>query len=244
MRRMIQCSVVILLSACTPFALAAGYDYTKEDLSGYNLQPTFEVTSKQTESTDFSRNGKAVYFFGGYVYTERFLKNTSKDIYNPIDNTTYSYSPKSLFSSSFSGLNIGVGKEVSRYIDFEASYIQQFEQSKSGTTISPAASTSTTVKMNGMLGDMGIVFNPDDRFQVIGKLGVLLAQFTTTASIANSASFTFSDNTKVDPAAGLEFLMQFNRHIGMRLDTLYVADTQSSNSNGEIDAILGLNYIL
>ena len=240
MRRIIQCSAVVLLSACTTFAFAGGYDYSKEDLSGYNLQPNFKVS----DESDYSRDGHAVYFFGGYVRTYRFLKNENKIIHDPIKDASYSYTPKNFLPSSFNGLEVGVGKEVTRNINFEAAYMQQFEAKKSGTTGGNNTAFSTAVKMNGVLGDVGYVFNPDDMFQVMAKLGVMLAQFTTSATIAGSSSFTFNDSTKVDPALGMEFLFQFSKNFGLRMDGMYVADSQSTNTNGEVNALVGLNYTL
>ncbi len=46
MRQFIQCSAVIVLSACSAVAFANGYDYTKEDMSGYDLQPGFQVSQE------------------------------------------------------------------------------------------------------------------------------------------------------------------------------------------------------
>ena len=239
MRRIIQCSVLVFLSTCSIYAFAGGFDYTKEDLSGYNSQPNFKVNGG---SSGVSRDGNAVYFFGGYVYTNRFLDSGTKTIFDPINNITYPYTPKTLFPNVYNGLEIGIGKELTRYINVEMAYNQQFVAKKTGTAF--GNSYSTSVKMNGVLLDAGFVFNPDDPFQVMGKLGVQLSQFNNSVSINNSSSFTFSDSTKIDPALGLEFLYQFNRNVGLRLDTMYVANTQSSNSSGEANIMLGLNYTL
>lgn len=239
MRRVIQCSALVFMSACTMCAFAGGYDYTKEDLSGYNLQPNFKVNN---ESKSVGRDGHSVYFFGGYVYADRFLDSGTKTIYDPILNTAYSYTPKNFLPNTFNGLEIGMGKELTRYINVEMAYIQQFVANKSGRVSNTPYTTS--VKMNGFLADAGFVFNPDDAFQVMAKVGAQLSQFTNSATINNSASFTFNNTTKVEPALGMEFLWQFNHSLGLRIDMMYVADTQSTNSSGEANALLGLNYTL
>lgn len=243
MRRIIQSSTLFLLSVFTITAFAGGFDYNKEDTSGYSdysMQPNFQVN----DGANYTRNGHAVYFFGGYVYTYRLLKSTTSSIYNPITDVTYNFNPNNLFSTSASNIEVGAGREVSKYINFEAAYIQQFTENKNGTVTSGQA-TSTSVKMSGLLVDMGIVFNPDDQFQVLGKLGAQLSQFTTTVTVANSAAFTLGDSTKLDPAAGLEFLMQCSQNFAFRVDMMYVADAQSNQySDGQIDTMAGINVSL
>lgn len=238
MRRVTQCFAFIFIFATMTYAVAGSFDYTKEDMSGYSLQPHFVVN----DSSSVSRDGHAVYFFGGYMYTERFLHSSTQTVYNPLNDTTYAYTPKSVFPSSYSGLELGIGKQLTRFINVEMAYNQQFVAKKTGTVFGVPFSTS--VKMNGVLADVGFVFDPDSVFQVMAKLGVQLSQFNDSASFSNQPSFTLNDSTKVDPAAGVEFLFQFNRHFGLRVDTMYVAETQSSNSNGEANILAGLNYTL
>ncbi|HLB57037.1 MAG TPA: outer membrane beta-barrel protein [Coxiellaceae bacterium] len=242
MRRIIQIPTFFLLSIVAINTFAGGFDYNKEDTSGYSdysVQPNFQVN----DGTNYTRNGHAVYFFGGYVYTYRLLNSTTSSIYNPITNVTYSFDPNSLFSNSASNIEVGAGREMSKYINFEAAYIQQFTANKNGDI--GGIATTTSVKMSGLLLDMGIAFNPDDQFQVLGKLGAQLSQFTTSATVANSAAFTFNDSTKLDPAVGLEFLMQCSQNFAFRIDTMYVADAQSNQySDGQIDTLAGINVSL
>lgn len=243
MRPIIQSSILFLLSIFTLTVFAGGFDYNKEDTAGYSdysMQPNFQVN----DGTNYTRNGHAVYFFGGYVYTYRLLKSSTSTLYNPITNVTYSFDPNNIFSNSASNIEVGAGREVSQYINFEAAYIQQLTENKNGT-VNGGQATSTSVKMSGILVDMGIVFNPDDQFQVLGKLGAQLSQFTTTVTVANSASFSLNDSTKIDPAAGLEFLIQCSQNFAFRIDTMYIADAQSNQySNGQIDALVGINVSL
>lgn len=236
-RRVIQFSTIVLLLACSIYAFASGFDYTKEDLSGYN-QPNFRV---QNEFPD-SRDGDSVYFFGGYVYTDRFLATGNKTMVDSINGFRFPYTPKTIFPAAFHGLEIGIGKELTRYINIEIAYNQQFVEKKSGSV--NGVPFSTSVKMNGLLTDIGFVFNPDDAFQLMAKLGIQLSQFTNSLSFATFPADTFNDSTKLDPAIGLELLWQFNPAVGLRIDTMYVAETQGANSSGEANIMAGLNYTL
>ncbi|MCX7121001.1 MAG: hypothetical protein NTZ67_04405 [Gammaproteobacteria bacterium] len=241
MRRLIQCSAVVILSLSTSLALAenGGYDYTKEDLSGYSLQPNFKVDDQDSE---FARNGHSFYFYGGYMYTYRFLTNNAKTITNGSGGST-TYFPKTALPSSFNAIEVAAGKECTRHIDLQVGYIQQFSE----TTISHngAATLDANVKMTGLLGDMLYVFDPDEQFQVGAKLGAMISEFYYTFNNrAGTTYYPLSQNTKIDPAVGLDFLMQFTKHSGIRLDTVYVADIQNNNSNGELNTTIGFNYIL
>ena len=236
MRRVIQCSAALFFTACTTFAIAGGYDYGKEDLNGYTLQPNLTVS----DESDYSRNGNAVYFFGGYVYTDRLLKNSSLTVTDP--SGSFTYVPKINHPDTFNGLQIGVGKEWGRHIDFQVSYFQHFVANKSSTISGYPVTTS--VKMNGILTNVGYVFNPDDQFQVMATVGAVVAEFYNNITINGSPYTTNDDETKVDPAIGMQFLMQFTKHVGCRLGVTYIADTQTSLSSGEVSALVGLNYIL
>lgn len=239
MRQVIQYSAIVLLSVCSTLVFAHGYDYAKEDSIDYSMQPNFQVANE----SDYERDGKAVYFFGGYVYTYRFYNNSTKSVIDPVNNLTYTFKPKSVFPTSFNGFEVGVGKEATRHIDFQAAYIQQLQKKKSGKTIAGIA-TSGSIKTNGLLGDVGYVFNPDDEFQVMAKAGVMISETTNYLTVSGSPTFTLSDSTKIDPAAGLDFIFQFSKNVAFRLSGIYVAETQTSYSDGEADAFVGLSYSL
>lgn len=232
MRRIIQCSTTVLLSLCTTLAFAGGYDYPKEDLSGYNLQPNFKVS----DESDWTRSGNAVYFFGGYVYANRFLKNTTKTFTS--GSATITYKPKSVYPKTFSGVEFGFGKEFSQHIDLQMAYLQYLKETKT------TGSTAITSKMNAVMGDVGYVFNPDDEFQVMLKAGAVVGQFYTTSLDAGTTYFPLNDTTKIDPNVGLDFLFQFTKSIGFRVSAMYIADVQSVNSSGEANILAGLNYTL
>lgn len=236
MRRVIQCSAALFFSVCSTIAIAGGFDYTKEDLNGYTLQPNLQVS----DDSDYSRDGTAFYMFGGYLYTKRLLKSSQLSIAN--EQSSLPYVPKNVLPSSFNGLQIGAGKEWGRHIDLQLSYFQHFVERQTRTDLGNTYTSS--VKFNGMLTNIGYVFNPDDQFQVMATLGAVVGEFYNTITVAGNPFYTTDDETKIDPAVGLEFLLQFTKHVGVRLNTTYIANTQTSYSNGEINAFVGLNYIL
>ena len=237
MRRVISCcSVVILLAFAGSTAFAGTYDYTKEDLSGYSLEPNLKVS----DEPDFSRNGRAVYFDINYLYTIRLLSSTPQSIVS--GSSTLTYVPKNVFPSNFHGFLVGVGKEWSRRIDLQLAFLQSFRESK--TSVSNKINYTVSTKRNGLLADIAFVCNPDDQFQVLLKGGALLEETYDNITASNATYYPVRDDTRIDPALGLEFLFQFSKHFGLRLNTVYVADAQSSNSHGEINAYGGLSYAL
>ncbi|OGT49107.1 MAG: hypothetical protein A3E82_04840 [Gammaproteobacteria bacterium RIFCSPHIGHO2_12_FULL_38_11] len=242
MRRLIQCSAIALFSLTTSLVYAenGGYDYTKEDLSGYTLQPNFKVDD---EDYPFARNGHSFYFFGGYMYTYRFLSDDTKKLTNG-SNDSITFVPSTALPNSFNALEVAAGKECTQHLDVQVAYIQQFSETK--TTGAAATRLNSSVKMTGLLGDILFVFDPDEQFQVGAKLGAMLSEFYYTFTYGSSSTsyYPLSQNTKIDPAVGLDFLMQFSKHTGIRLDTVYVADIQNNNSHGELNTTIGLNYIL
>lgn len=235
MRKIILSGSIVLLSLSSTHALAGGYDYEKEDMSGYNLQPSLKVS----DESDYSRSGHELYFFGGYAYTHRFLRDEAKTINNLTGGTT-TYVPSKAVPSSFNGLQLGVGKALSTHFDLQVSYTQDFEAEKSSSN--GGTNFLYKVKANNLLGDVAYIFNPYDQFQVLLQVGAMLTQATNTISVNNAPYYTVSDSTKIDPTLGLEFLMQFTKNMGMRMSTLYVAETQGTNSNGQLAAIASLSY--
>ncbi|OGT43380.1 MAG: hypothetical protein A3F13_04240 [Gammaproteobacteria bacterium RIFCSPHIGHO2_12_FULL_40_19] len=236
MRRVIQCSAAIFFSACATFAIAGGYDYAKEDLNGYTLQPNLKVS----DESDYTRSGHEFYLFGGYLYTDRFLSNSRLTATIPSSSVTYV--PNNVFPSTFNGLQFGAGKAWGRHIDFQMSYFQHFASKKTSTL--DGNSFTTSVKMNGILTDVGYVFNPDDQFQIMADIGAAVAEFYNTITVGGSPYTTNDDETTVNPAVGMQFLMQFTPHAGFRLSTTYIANTQTSLSSGEVSILAGFNYTL
>lgn len=236
MRQVIQSSAAIFIAVSTTFAIAGGFDYAKEDLNGYSLQPDFRVH----DQSDFSRDGTDFYFFGGYVYTDRFLSNKTLTVTNPTG--SYAYVPKQVYPSTFNGFQVGVGKEWGRHIDFQLAYLQHFLATRSG--INAGNTFNTSVKLNGVLMDVGYVFNPDDQFEVMVKGGAMVAEYYNKFTLTGTPYYTTTNSTKIDPAAGLDFIFQCNRSVALRLSTVYIADTQTSLSSGELNLMAGLSYTL
>ncbi|EKD45065.1 MAG: hypothetical protein ACD_70C00089G0002 [uncultured bacterium] len=242
MCRIIQSLLIVLLSTCLAItALAGSFDYSKEDLSGY---PTMQPNLKVRDESDYSRDGEAVYFFGGVLYADRFLSSSSKSLFNGAG-TLYTYIPDKTFPSSFWGFQLGFGKQLSHHIDMQMAYLQYLKESKSSTTsgVTPIGLTVSS-KMNGMLAAVGYTFNPDDQFQVMAKVGAVVDQFYTTSTVTGTSVYTTEDDTKVDPVGGLDFLIQLTKNLGIRMSGIYIADTQSVNSSGEVNGFVGLNYIV
>lgn len=220
--------------------MAGGFDYTKEDLSDYSgSQQNFEVESHPGDQ--YVRNGRAVYFFGGYLYTYRMYNNSTKTLLDPINDVTYSYQPKNVFPRSYNGVELGIGKELNQYIDVQAAYIQQFQETMSGS-LTGGQSYSSSVRMSALLGDVGFVLNPDDEFQVMLKLGALASQTTYYVNVSNTSAYVNNDSTQINPAAGVDLIWQFDQNAAFRLSTLYVAETQSSYTDGDIQAFAGFSY--
>lgn len=234
MRRIILSSAVLLLSASTIGAIAGGFSYEKEDLSGYTMEPNLQVV----KDSDYRRDRNSVSIFGGFLYGERFLSDDSQPLFGNLLN----YVPNQVLSSSFPGFEIGVSNVWAQHVDFQVAYMQYLKVTKS--TVMYGNTVETSTKMSGMLGDVGYIFNPDDQFQVIAKLGVVVEQFYTTATIANVTYYTNEDDTKVDPAAGADCLFQLNKNWGLLLSALYIADTQGDDSRGEVNGLAAIEYTL
>jgi hypothetical protein len=228
-------SILLVLSPALVFA--GGYNYQKEDLSGYSLQPD---TGSRGDNESV-RTGHSIYLFGGYVFADRFLSSDAKTIYDA-SGSTLTYIPSKAVPNTFNGLQVGIGKQVSTHFDLQASYIQDFEAKKS--SVYQGLNYLFKVKSNGLLGDFEYIFNPYSDFQAGLQVGAMITEITNTISVDNSPYYTVSDTTKIDPAGGLELLYQFSQDFGVRMSGLYIAETQGTNSHGQIDAIVSLSYIV
>ena len=235
MRRIIQSVfIVALLSLSATTVWANPYDYTKEDLNGYNMQPSF----KTDDESDFSRSGNAVYAYGGFLYNHLFLTSNLRTLNNAA--TTVNYNPDAILPSGFMGLGLGLGKQMSHHVDMQLEYQQFFSEDKTATT--GGSTYKTLTKITGFLADAGYVFNPDDQFQVMAKFGAEIAEYNSSFTVNNAEYYPTGDNTQINPAAGADLLIQFTRHIGMRVSALYTMDVQNVNSHGNVSALAGFNY--
>lgn len=241
-RKVILLFFALLLVVTNSFGMADsydGYDYQKEDLSGYDLQPNLEVN----DQAEYMRNGHDLYLFGGYVYTRPLLSDSVRTIADPSSSgDTISYKPSKIVPDSFNGLDIGLGKEVSRHFDLQASYLQYFESKK--TSVLDGSNLHYKIKTNAVMGDLAYVINPSSRFQVLCQMGAMLKQTSSMVSGDGSSYYTVSNNTNVDPMLGMEFLMQFTKSIGLRMGVSYVLQMQDDNSHGNLNGLLALNYVV
>lgn len=238
-RRVIQSIVAITLLTSALSAVACcggGYDYTKEDLSGYNLQPNFKVN----DDSEYARDGKSVYLYGGYLYMDRFLTTNSQSATN--GSSTITYSPKTSVPDVFSGFEVGFGKELTRHIDLQMGYLQTLKQTRHSTIGSSASSISA--RMNGVQAAIGYVFNPDDEFQVMAKLGALVYETNETILVGSTSYTPDASSVKINPTAGVEALFQVTKKVAVRVSVTGAVSTYSSATRGELYAMGGLSYIL
>jgi hypothetical protein len=234
-RRFIQCvsAAALLVSAASGFA--TGFDYSKEDLADYS--PHNDARASDNENA-YARDGKAVYLFGGYMFVHSLWSNSTKTVVT--GSGTFTYQPNDVFSSNFNTFQIGVGKELSAYFDFQFSYLQYLEKTKSTTVGSNTFSTK--VQTNGVLSDVAVIFNPDSQFQVSAKLGAMIAQYAISIAQNSGSYFAVDDNTRIEPAIGMDFLFNITPSTGIRTGILYVMEVQNKSANGSLAGTIGLNY--
>ncbi|PIZ03957.1 MAG: hypothetical protein COY58_06325 [Gammaproteobacteria bacterium CG_4_10_14_0_8_um_filter_38_16] len=240
MRLFIQFCSSIALLACASTALACcnGYDYTKEDMSGYNLQPNFHVNG----DSDYSRNGTSFYFYTGYLYTHRFLNNKQQTANAKTGGSTISYSAKNTIPDSYHGFEIGFGKELTRHIDMQMGYLQNLRQTRNATI--GGAASKISGKMNGVQALVGYVINPDDQFQVMPIAGALIYEFNESITVGSVDYSPANSPVRINPQAGLELIFQFNKRVAFRLSGLYAFNTYNSASSGELNVLGGLSCTL
>lgn len=236
-RRIILSCSILLLSFSSAIALAGVYDYTKEDLSGYNLQPNLKMRG----GSEYSRNDSSVYFYSGYLYAHPFLSATIESFFQSSNQILFT--PKATFPTSFNGFEIGVGKELTRYIELETAYLQEITSTKTSTY--QGVPFSVTTRLNGLLTDAGVVINPDDQFQVIARFGALMGKFYNSGT-ANGIGVPSlgSDQLRIEPTLGMDLVWNFSRQVGFHVGTMYIADTHTSFTHGQMTVLAALRYTL
>lgn len=259
------CLSLSALSCVIPAFAHSEYFY---DSSQYTEISQAEIAKQEKEAElRFARTGHDYYVYGGYLYSYHFNdKNAVTSSETTVGNfgitATVTLSPQAALSDTFNGLEIGFGKQWSRHLDFQIAYIQEFEKIKHGTgTViagSSAASSLTTAKisMKGIGINFLYLLNPDDRFQVGAKLGLRIEHYNetviaTTTPITppnipptNTYELPGHNTAEIDPAGGLEFVYSITPELAVRLNGVYVWHTQSKISSGEVNAFVGLSYIL
>lgn len=230
MRQMIRHSALIFTVAYLASPIADANDNINEK--------TTQPFLKGDNDHNYARNGHSFYFYGGYLYTYRFLNNTPQAL--NYSNTILTYTPSTISPNSFNGIQLGIGKELMKRIDFQLSYIQHFLETKSGVV--SGTPFYTRAKMNGFLANFGYVFNPDNQIQIMPKIGLAVAQFYEATTLAGTPYY--NDETKTGLALGVDILFQIRKKVGIRFGSTYLTNTTKTIRNGEIDTLIGLNYIL
>lgn len=238
MRSFMQLSaILILFTLCSTITDACcGYDYQKEDLSGYNLQPDLILTKNPEYDTDYSRNGHAVYVYAGGLFTHYFFLNSNITAYS--GSNTLSYNPSTTFQPNYYGFHLGVAKELTKLFDAQLTYLQTLTQNRTNGSISSSYRTLDIVL------DVAWILNPDSQFQVSLQGGAALTEATTSL---NSRGISYSPPqslTEINPEIGAGLAVFMTPSWAIRLSGMYIADLSKVNSNGNINALLGLSYVI
>lgn len=238
MRSLIQSLLILILFTfyATITVACCGYDYQKEDLSGYNLQPDLKLTNNPPYDTDYSRNGHAVYLFAGGLFTHYLFLNSNITAYS--GSNTLSYNPSTTYQSNYYGFHLGVGKELSRYFDAQLMYLQNFTQDQTNGGI------SSSYRNLAVILDAAWIINPNDQCQISLEGGGALTEATSTLN-ANGNSYSPPQSlTEINPeiGGGLAFFM--TPSWAVRLSTIYISDLGKVNSDGNLNVLLGLSYVI
>ena len=222
------------------------FDYTKEDLSGYNLQPKLKVSEEDdtynnnSNGINYARNGHDIYFFSSYIYDYRLLSSSTLTTTQGSNSTNYV--PDNVYDSSYNGFEVGVGKEWSRHIDFQILYEQILKTTR--TTIAGNVTTKAYYQTNGVMGNVLYIFNPDSQFQCYVKLGAAVEDTDNHLTVGNVEYSADDHEIAVNPAAGLGLLVQFSQRFGLRLEELYTTSIYNDISNGDLSTRIGLNIMI
>ena len=234
MRQLLRFITIASLFLFASSGFAAAYNYTKEDLSGYNLQPDLELAGSAAPESDYSRNGHDIYFEAGYLFTHVFFLNSNVTAY--AGSNSLNYTPTSVFQSNYSGFHIGIGKELSRRFDAQLRYLQVFTQSKT------TGNQSGSYKFQEVLLDIGLVLNPDSQCQVSLLGGGAFSQYYINISSSGTSYQPQQSLSEVNPAVGAGIAVFMTQSLAFRLSTLYISDLQKVTSNGNINVLAGLSY--
>src|SRR3989338_5538475 len=228
---------IILILFCTN-SLASGFDYGKEDVTGNNLGIYYERAN--SDRPDYGRTGHGAYFFAGGAYTYRLLTDTTQTVTNPTQ--SINYTAKGNVPRGFYGFHAGVGAQLSRHVDLQLSYLQNF----SHTTKPTLGGLPSTVKtsMNALEANFGYVFNPEDQIQMMATLGVMASEMHQTFTIGGAAYYPTTDQTKIDPTIGGELAYYFTKTVAVRAAGEYVASTSRTASNCELNGFIGLSVAI
>jgi len=234
-------SVCLFVFSGAVFADMGGYGY---NYSSYQFQ--MQKAPPKNDSLEFARDGKSYYAYAGYVFSYHF-----NDKFITFDDAltefTIALDGKKALPDQFHGIEVGMGKQLSKHFDLRASYIQQFIEKRNGTISQEGVNVASLskVSMKGMSVNLLYFFNTIARFQFGAEIG---ASIMHVSDIVETSGFTYNlpDNntTEVDPNLGLELVVHFTPSIALRLNEKYIWHSGSEVSSGELNTLVGLSYAL
>lgn len=196
----------------------------------------------------FARTGHDVYAFGGYLFSHSLYSN---DTVVGTGGTGVPYRAQDVAPNNFSGLEIGLGKELSRHMALQVAYFHGFKKGRSSTV----AGTPGTNHLSfmGMAVDGVYTFNPDCRFQVAGKLGVSVldvhSETTGYGTGGTAANPAVADVTHVVPTVGLQGEYRITGRYSVLAAAKYAfqsyqARTVQPSPEGNFSFLVGMSYYL
>lgn len=246
LRRFVQILSMTSIFLVSSAAWSGGYcngDYCRDRYrsngQGFYLEPSFKVMHETDQ--DYAHTANDAYVYAGYVFAYRFLNKSHQTITNHTG-TAVSYEVEGNTPRYFHSVEAGVGKAISRYVDLQLAYIQQFQQTKN-STISGQASNNR-VSMQGLNANLLWIFNPDDQFQVGAKIGVQIADFREKVLLNNVAYYPVDDTTEINPRFGLDAIYQFSKQVALRVGATYTLSIHRVFYAGSLEGFAGLSYKL
>lgn len=238
------------LSCVIPAFADSSYFYDSSQYPEETAEQIMQQKEQEAaqEKARFARTGNDYYVYAGYLYSYHFNDKNTLLILGSDLFTQANISPKDNLPNTFNSVEVGFGKQWSKHLDFQIAYVQQFNKSKNSqiaVVASPLVPGTATIRKKGLSFDFLYIFNPDDRFQVGAELGVEVMHISDTI-VANSITYQLPDDntTEIDPTSGLELVFEMTPSLALRVNGQYAWHTQSKVSSGEVNAFVGLSYII
>lgn len=245
MRRLIFLfSSAILLTLSSAALAEAGYGCPAGmGCNNADKNGSFELQSNQVvqDPDGYQRTGHEMYFYTGYEYDYAFLTNSNQTVTNG-NLPSISYNASTSNPNSFNGFEIGIGKALSMHTDLQLAYLQFFTSSNASTI--NGQSSTVYQKIQGLKGDVAIIINPQDAFQVGVSLGARLYQYYQTSTIGGTNYYPQNDSTVVNPDAGLQLAYHFTNNFSALVNTDYTFNPNSQISDGDLTVLVGMGYTL
>ena len=178
-RRFTHVFVATSIAVISTATFCGGYFNTgnyNNDSQAFRLEPSDQITSDTDES--FEHTDKTAYVYAGYLFTYRFLNTSTQKITDhagsivnyPVDGNT----PK-----EFHSIKIGLGRAISRYVDLQLAYVQQFRQTENSTIAGVASKNTPSL----------IIFSSTTPASIVKCCNFPLGSVNLRST--NSASFSF-----------------------------------------------------